>query len=93
MSLLTYINDKGFPVYRRGPNDTRTVPHNREILLDWWGHACLEYSGTVHHIFYLCSYIYKVNKKVKMNVNDPNGTQIRQDDEIYQYVIGQNSST
>ena len=35
----TYLDDRGFPVYRRTQKDLRVVPHNRLMLLDCDGHV------------------------------------------------------
>ena len=83
MSEKTTLNERGYPVYKRGANDLLIVPHNRDILMDWKGHACLEFSASVHNIFYLYKYMFKGTKKVKMHLKD-----VRQDDEILLYLRG-----
>lgn len=51
------IDDKGFPQYKRlTERDLVVVPHNKQILMDWKGHANLEYCGSALTIIYL----YKV---------------------------------
>jgi hypothetical protein len=51
------IDEKGFPQYKRlSKRDLLVVPHNKNILLDWKGHANLEYCGSALTIIYL----YKV---------------------------------
>ena len=63
-SDCTVFTEKGFPVYKREiEQDKRVVPHNKDILLDWDGHANLEYAGNVHIIIYLYKYLYKGSKK------------------------------
>jgi len=55
---ITHFDDKGFPVYRRRKySDTRVIPHNRRMLLDWDGHINVEYSGSVYTV--RCSFIYE----------------------------------
>ena len=54
----TKFDDKGFPQYRRiTPADLYVVPHNRKILLDWDGHANVEYAGSTRLILYLFKYL------------------------------------
>ena len=63
----TTFNPSGFPIYRRRREaDKRVVAYNRDIVLDWGGHAHLTYSGQTFSVLYLYKYLYKGNKK--MNV-------------------------
>lgn len=83
----TSFDEKGYPVYRRpDAHDQRVVPHNREILLDWDGHANLEFAASTYCIFYLYSYLFKGNKKVQLQLN--NVGDINKDDEINIYLRG-----
>jgi len=53
----TTFNERGFPEYKRTTEKSlRTVPHNRKILLDWNGHANVEFAGST----FLVLYLYKV---------------------------------
>ena len=62
----TYFKN-GYPVYRRrSDKDRRVVPHNRLILLDWNGHANLEFASSAKSIMYLYKYLYKGSKPVSM---------------------------
>ena len=54
----TYINEKGFLVYRRRTeDDLKIVPHSPECLLDWDAHLNVEFSGTVNYLI-LVNYSY-----------------------------------
>ena len=65
----TSLDAKGYPTYRRDCNeDLMIVVHNRQILIDWDGHACCEYSGSTYTLLYLYSYLFKGQKKVKLNI-------------------------
>ena len=65
----TYINEKGFLVYRRRTeDDLKIVPHSPECLLDWDAHLNVEFSGTVNHILYMFKYLYKGTKKEGFNI-------------------------
>ena len=44
-SKTAYFDEKGYPQYKREKNDLKTVPYNPLILLDWEGHANLEFTG------------------------------------------------
>jgi hypothetical protein len=60
ISHHTTFDSKGFPTYRRPlETDKLIVPHNREMLLDWGGHACLEIASSVYLLLYLYKYLYK----------------------------------
>ena len=60
----TYIDEDGFPQYRRrNEEDFRIVPHNPETLLDWDGHLNVEFSSTAKQILYMFKYLYKGVKK------------------------------
>jgi hypothetical protein len=52
------IDENGYPYYRRSKDiDKSVVVHNREILIDWNGHACLEFATSTNTLMYL----YKVD--------------------------------
>ena len=56
----TSLDAKGYPTYARRKNeDLSIVVHNLDILKDWKGHACCEYSGGTYTILYLYKYIFK----------------------------------
>jgi len=57
----TYIDERGFPVYRRRTeNDLHVVPHNPLMTLDWGGHINCEFSTNVRRVMYTYKYLYKV---------------------------------
>ena len=65
----TTWDERGYPVYKRPePKDRRVIPHSREVVLDWDGHANLEFAATTFCVFYLYSYIFKGSKKVRLEV-------------------------
>jgi hypothetical protein len=64
-ALQTMFSEHGFPIYRRRTEaDCYIVPHNREMLLAWDGHANLEFATTTKCLLYLYKYLYKGPKKV-----------------------------
>lgn len=73
----TYF-EKGYPRYKRSkpvgsissPKHVMVVPHNREILEAWDGHANVEYSGFTYTVLYLYKYLFKGAKKVKVRFVD-----------------------
>lgn len=83
----TEFDEKGYPVYMRPTvKDQMIVPHNRLILLDWEGHANLEFAASTYCIFYLYSYIYKGNRKVQISLDNTFG--VEKDDEITLFLRG-----
>ena len=53
----TTFNERGFPQYKRSTEKClNVVPHNRNILLAWDGHANVEFAGST----FLVLYLYKV---------------------------------
>ena len=51
------FNERGFPEYKRtSPKSLKVVPHHKKILLDWNGHANVEFAGST----FLVIYLYKV---------------------------------
>jgi len=82
----TTLDEKGYPKYKRGPNDLRIVPYNIEIVLDWDGHANACYAASAHCLFYLFGYLFKGQKKVAQrlerienNNQQPNANQVFDD--------------
>jgi len=53
----TTFNERGFPEYKRtDPKSLKVVPHNKKILIEWNGHANVEFAGST----FLVIYLYKV---------------------------------
>ena len=46
------------------------VSHSHKLLLDWEGHANVEYAGSAFCVLYLYKYLYKGHKKVKVSVSN-----------------------
>ena len=45
-TIVTTLDENGYPVYRRRrAKDFMIVPHNRNILLDWDAHINVEFAG------------------------------------------------
>jgi len=83
----TLFDPKGFPQYRRPTvKSLYVVPHNRELLKDWNGHANVEFAGSTYTVIYLYKYLFKGSKKVKLRLSNAND--IRDDDEINLYLRG-----
>jgi len=62
---VTAFSDKGFPQYKRtSDKDLRIIPHNQKILLDWNGHANVEFAGST----YIVLYLYKVSNIQYLNL-------------------------
>jgi len=81
----TTLDDHGYPHYRRvNEDDLPVVPHNVNILLDWNGHANVEYSGSSYCIIYLYKYLFKGRKKVTATVKRKNNPR----NEIEAYLQG-----
>jgi hypothetical protein len=50
----TTFDIKGFPIYKRlNATDLRVVPHNRGILMDWEGHAYVDWCASTYTVLYL----------------------------------------
>ena len=62
------------------------VQHNRQILLDWDGHACIDFAMNTHCVMYMYKYAYKGAKKVRMQLK--NAEDIGVKDEIALYLRG-----
>jgi hypothetical protein len=61
----TTFSNRGFPVYKRlNEQDLKIVPHNRSVLLDWNGHANVEFAGSTYLVIYLYKYLFKGSSKV-----------------------------
>jgi len=83
----TSFDPKGFPKYRRPTvKSLNVVPHNRELLMDWNGHANVEYAGSTYTVIYLYKYLFKGSKSVKLRPT--NADDVRDDDEITLYLRG-----
>jgi hypothetical protein len=83
----TTLDAKGYPSYKRPTTeDLQIVPYNKEILLDWNAHSNVEYCGTTYTVVYLYKYFFKGNKKVKINLN--NTDDVNPKDEIKLYLRG-----
>jgi len=74
-SEYSRVDNKGFPIYERGPGDTWVVPHNMKLLKEFVCHMNVEWTLHSQFIGYLFKYI---NKGV-----DSSGVKIsHQDNEI-----------
>jgi len=81
----TTLDDHGYPHYRRvNEDDLPAVPHNVNVLLDWNGHANVEYSGSSYCSIYLYKYLFKGRKKVTVTVKRKNNPR----NEIEAYLQG-----
>jgi len=61
---VTLFDDKGFPQYNRPTvKSLYVVPHNKELLKDWNGHANVEFAGSTYTVIYLYKYLFKGSKK------------------------------
>ena len=86
---FTYLDENGYPTYRRRSHqDLKVVPHNRDLLLDWNGHINVEYAGTTYTVLYLYKYLFKGNKKEKARIQALKVTEEEQKDEILMYLKG-----
>jgi hypothetical protein len=66
----SHFNERGFPEYRRlDIKDLMVVPHNREISIEWDGHANSDFSASVRCVLYLYNYLCKGNKKEKLVIS------------------------
>ena len=78
---------RGFPMYKRlNENDLFIVPHVRAILLDWNGHANVEFAGSTYIVIYLYKYLFKGSKKVRFQLT--NADDVADDNEIKLYIRG-----
>jgi len=59
INATTTFNENGFPQYkRRSEKDALVVPHNRNVLLSWDGHANVEFAGSTSIVMYLYKVYY-----------------------------------
>jgi len=87
VSDKTTFDQKGFPKYRRPTiKSLNVVPHNKELLKDWNGHANVEFAGSTYTVIYLYKYLFKGSKAVKLRLT--NADDVRDDDEITLYLRG-----
>ena len=87
VSQSSSFDNKGFPIYcRLCEDDLKIVPHCPEILLDWDGHANIEWSGSAYTCVYLYKYLFKGSKKEKFALT--NADDIHDKDEINLYLRG-----
>ena len=85
--LKSIFDEKGYPIYARPcATDLRVVPHNREILLDWQGHANVEFCADSYAVLYLYKYLFKGNRKVTMQLD--NVGDVHKKDEILLFQRG-----
>ena len=83
----TTFDEKGFPQYKRPTvKSLSVVPHNRGLLLDWNGHANVEFAGSTYTVIYLYKYLFKGSNKVKLRLT--NADDINDNDEINLYLRG-----
>jgi len=83
----TTFDEKGFPQYKRPTvKSLFVVPHNKQLLKDWNGHANVEYAGSTYTVIYLYKYLFKGSKSVKLRLT--NADNVRDDDEINLYLRG-----
>jgi len=76
------LDEHGYPLYKRvNISDLKVVPHNTNILLDWNGHANVEYSSSSYCIIYLYKYLLACVSNRQKNRDRPT-------DEIDAYVKG-----
>lgn len=84
-SNSSFIDDKGYPQYKRPlERDLMVVAHIRSMLEDWDGHANVEYCGSCATIIYLYKYLFKGSKKERFRLK--NADDVADDDEIAQYL-------
>jgi len=83
----TTFDEQGFPQYKRpSVKSLYVVPHNKELLKDWNGHANVEFAGSTYTVIYLYKYLFKGSKKVKLRLT--NADDINNNDEINLYLRG-----
>ena len=76
----TYLDDAGYPQYRRrNDRDRNVVPYNSQMLLDFDAHINVELAVSVTLIMYLYKYIYKGYDYTKATISK---------DEIKQHIQG-----
>ena len=83
----SYFDEKGLPKYRRRKqNDLNIVPYHKQILFEWNGHINVEYCGKCYAVLYLYKYLFKGNKKLKVEFD--NTSDLHEKDEIGHYIRG-----
>ena len=83
----TLFDAKGFPQYKRPTiKSIYVVPHNKELLKDWNGHANVEFAGSAYTVIYLYKYLFKGSKKVKLQLT--NADDVSNNNEIKLYIRG-----
>jgi hypothetical protein len=76
-----------YPLYRkRKKEDLNVVSYHKQILIDWNGHINVEYCGKSYVVLYLYKYLFKGNKKVKIQFE--NTDDLHKNDEINRYLRG-----
>ena len=84
---VTLFDQRGFPQYKRPTTKSiNVVPHQRQILKDWNGHANVEFAGSTYTVIYLYKYLFKGSKSVKLRLS--NADDINDNDEINLYLRG-----
>jgi hypothetical protein len=64
----TTFNERGFPEYKRtDPKSLKVVPHHKKILLDWNGHANVEFAGSTFLVLYLYKVIFSIFNSLNFN--------------------------
>jgi len=83
----TCFDEKGYPIYRkRKKEDLNVVSYHIQILIDWDGHINVAYCGKAYVVLYLYKYLFKGNKKLKIDFD--NTKELHKDDEISHYLRG-----
>ena len=83
----TLFDEKGFPQYKRPTvKSIYVVPHNKQLLKDWNGHANVEFAGSAYTVIYLYKYLFKGSKKVKLQLT--NADDVNNNNEIKLYIRG-----
>lgn len=70
VSERSYIDAKGFPVYKRGRLDTRVVPHNIKLLRALGCHCNVEWVFSCTCIAYLYKYLTKGYDSAGVRISD-----------------------
>ena len=87
LSPNTTFDTYGFPKYKRpAEKDLMVVPHEKYLLIDWNGHACVDFAMNTFCVLYLYKYLFKGSKKVRMQLK--NAKDVGDKDEINLYIRG-----
>lgn len=93
----TKLDERGFPLYKRGINDLRVVSYNEQIALDWDGHTNVAFATSAHCIFYLFSYLYKGQKKAMQKLDlleaQPGSAQSEAHKQFDEYISSRKTSS